>query len=49
LNLKYLPTLTDLLTPLLLVGNPFSTMQASLRRWSSEEFDDGVAHGGPRG
>jgi hypothetical protein len=38
-------TLADLLTPLL-AANPFSTMRASLRRWSSEEFEDGVAHGG---
>src|SRR6516162_6770067 len=38
-------TLADLLRPPL-VANPFSTMRASLRRWSSEEFEDGVAYGG---
>jgi len=37
-------TLADLLTPLL-AANPFSTMRASLRRRSSDEFEDGVAHG----
>src|SRR4030088_2843232 len=37
-------TLADLLPPLL-VANPFSAMRASLRRWSSDEFEDGVAHG----
>jgi hypothetical protein len=37
-------TLANLLMPLL-VANPFSTMRASLRRQSSEEFEDGVAHG----
>jgi hypothetical protein len=37
--------LADLLTPLL-AANPFSTMWASLRRSSSQEFDDGVAYGG---
>ena len=31
-------------TPLL-VANPFSAVRASLKRWSSDEFDDGVAHG----
>jgi len=36
--------LADLLTPLL-VANPFSTVRASLRRWSSEEFEDGLTHG----
>jgi hypothetical protein len=36
--------LADLLPPLL-VANPFSAMRASLRRWSSDEFEDGVAHG----
>src|SRR5262249_14909729 len=38
-------TLADLLRPPL-VANPFSTMRASLRRESSEEFEDGVAYGG---
>jgi len=38
-------TLAELLT-LLLVANPFSAMRASLRWWSSEEFEDGEAHGG---
>src|SRR6516165_2921957 len=38
-------TLADLLRPPL-VANPFSTMRASLRRSSSEEFEDGVAYGG---
>ena len=37
-------TLADLLTPLL-VANPFSAMRTSLRWWSSDEFEDGVAHG----
>src|SRR5262245_46185678 len=37
-------TLADLLTPPF-VANPFSTIRASLRRQSSEEFEDGVAHG----
>src|ERR1700716_2462795 len=40
----YSTTLADLLPPLL-VANPFSAMRASLRRWSSDEFEDGVAHG----
>ena len=38
-------TLADLLTPPL-GANPFSTMRASARRQSSEEFEDCVAHGG---
>src|ERR1700738_4629651 len=38
-------TLADLLTPPL-GAHPFSTMRASLRRQSSEELDDCVAHGG---
>src|ERR1700737_4013120 len=38
-------TLADLLPPPL-GAHPFSTMRASLRRQSSEEFDDCVAHGG---
>src|SRR3974390_107974 len=37
-------TLADLLT-LPLVANPFSTVRATLRRRSSEEFEDGVAYG----
>ena len=36
-------TLADLLT-LPLVANPFSAMRTSLRWWSSDEFEDGVAH-----
>ena len=39
-------TLAELLTPLL-VANPFSAMRASLRWWSSEEFEDGEAHDCP--
>jgi hypothetical protein len=38
-------TLADLLT-VRSAADPFSTMWASLRRWSSEEFEDGVADGG---
>ena len=38
-------TLADSLT-LLLVANPFSAMRTSLRWWSSDEFEDGLAHGG---
>jgi len=38
-------TLADLLTPLL-VANRFSAIRASLRRRSSDEFEDGVAYGG---
>src|SRR3981189_1272412 len=38
-------TLADLLPPLL-VANPFSAMRASLRRWRSDEFEDGGGHGG---
>src|ERR1700730_12992724 len=38
-------TLADLRTPLP-AANPFSTMRASLRWWSSEDFEDGVTHGG---
>src|SRR4029450_1581345 len=41
-------TLADLLTPLL-AANPFSTMRASLRRESSEEFENGAARGGRSG
>lgn len=37
-------TLADLLMPLL-AANPFLTMRASLRRWSSDEFENGVTHG----
>jgi hypothetical protein len=36
-------TLADLLTPLL-VANPFSAMRTSVRWWSSDEFEDGMAH-----
>jgi hypothetical protein len=36
--------LADLLTPLL-AANPFSAVRASLWRWSSDEFEDGVTHG----
>src|SRR5262249_44792015 len=38
-------TLADLFT-LLFAANPFSAARASLRRWSSDEFEDGLAHGG---
>ena len=38
-------TLADLLTPLF-AANPFSAVRASLRWWSSDEFEDGLAHGG---
>src|SRR5262249_47479303 len=31
---------------LLFAANPFSAARASLRRWSSDEFEDGLAHGG---
>jgi TPR repeat protein len=41
-------TLADLLTPLR-VANPFSAMRASLRRWSRDEFEDCVTHGGQGG
>jgi len=34
------------ITQLQLAANRFSAMRASLRRWSSEELEDGVAHGG---
>src|SRR4029077_19103780 len=37
-------TLADLLTPLL-AANPFSAMRASLRRWPSDKFEDGLLHG----
>ena len=36
-------TLADLLTPLC-VANPPSAVRATLRRQSSDEFDDGVTH-----
>src|SRR5262249_12667758 len=39
------PTLAELLMPLP-AANPFSTMRASLRWYSSEELEDGVAYGG---
>src|SRR5262249_13107376 len=38
-------TLADLFT-LLFAANPFSAARASLRRWSDDEFGDGLAHGG---
>jgi hypothetical protein len=39
--------LADLFT-LLFAANPFSAVRASasLRQWSSDEFEDGLAHGG---
>ena len=37
-------TLADLFTPLR-VTNPFSAVRASLRWWSSDEFENGLAHG----
>src|SRR5215210_5981635 len=37
-------TLADLLTPLC-VAKPFAAVRASLWRWSSHEFEDGLAHG----
>jgi hypothetical protein len=37
--------LADLFT-LLFAANPFSAARASLWRWSSDEFEDGLAHGG---
>src|SRR5258708_40080350 len=38
-------TLADLFT-LLFAANPFSAARASLWRWSSDEFEDGLAPGG---
>src|SRR5262249_27938989 len=38
-------TLADLFT-LLFAANPFSAAWASPWRWSSDEFEDGLAHGG---
>ena len=38
-------TLADLFT-LLFAANPFSAARASLWRWSSDEFEDALAHGG---
>src|ERR1700746_631630 len=38
-------TLADLFT-LLFAANPFSAAWASLWRWSSDEFEDGLGHGG---
>src|SRR6516162_2875559 len=38
-------TLADLLRPPL-VANPFSAVRASLRRGSSDEFENSLAHGG---
>src|SRR5215468_6820125 len=40
-------TLADLLPPPF-VANPFLAVRASLRWWSSDEFEDGVAHGWQR-
>jgi hypothetical protein len=37
-------TLAGLLTPRL-VANPFAAVRTPLRRWSSEEFEDGLAYG----
>src|SRR5262245_10412881 len=47
INLSTLPspTLAELLMPLP-AANPFSTMRASLRWYSSEELEDGVTYGG---
>src|SRR5215510_2195946 len=39
------PTLAELHMPLP-AANPFSTMRASLRWYSSEELEDGVTYGG---
>src|SRR5262244_2843863 len=39
------PTLAEFLMPLP-AANPFSTMRASLRWYSSEELEDGVTYGG---
>src|SRR5215472_7682093 len=39
------PTLAELIMPLP-AANPFSTMRASLRWYSSEELEDGVTYGG---
>src|SRR5438034_10644172 len=38
-------TLADLFT-LVFAANPFSAARASLWRWSSDEVEDGLAHGG---
>jgi hypothetical protein len=38
-------TLADLFT-LLFAANPFSAARAWLRRWSSDELEDGLAQGG---
>src|SRR5262249_17199255 len=38
-------TLADLFM-LLFAANPFFAARASLRRWSSDEFEDGLTHGG---
>ena len=40
-------TLADLLTPLFR-ADPHSAMRTSLRIWSDDELDDGLAHGGQR-
>jgi hypothetical protein len=45
MSLRPSTTLADLLMPPL-VANPFSTMRASLWRWSSDEFEDGLAYCG---
>src|SRR5262245_2208537 len=44
-RLRTSPTLAELLMPLP-AANPFSTMRASLRWYSSEELEDGVTYGG---
>jgi hypothetical protein len=44
-NMGTSTTLADLFT-LLFAANPFSAAGASLWRWSSDEFEDGLAHGG---
>src|SRR5262245_30853022 len=38
-------TLADLFA-LRFAANPFFAARASLRRWSSDEFEDGLTHGG---
>src|SRR5215469_4861273 len=45
MNTRPNTTLADLFT-LLFAANPFSAAWASPWRWSSDEFEDGLAHGG---